>query len=308
MLTVDPALLAAAARLRHDVFVVGQGVDSDLEADGADGEATHSVVLTGDQVVATGRMVAERHAGLSWARLGRIAVRPDQRGLGRGAQVVRDLELAAAAGGLPRLRLHAQEPVVGFYRRLGWHLVGDPDVEAGIAHRWMQRDLLPGLRPVRDADATQVQALIGGCFAEYPGCVLELDGLDRWMRAPAARYAANGGQLWVLPGEDTELAASCGWVPDGPEAELKSLYVGARYRRRGYAAALVGLVERAARERGADRLRLWSDSRFLDAHRLYTRLGFTRRPETRELHDSSNSTEVGFVKPLSGQNRESPAG
>lgn len=297
MITADAALLAAAASLRHDVFVTEQGVDPVVEADGADSDAVHSVVERDGAVVAAGRLVVQGET----ARLGRIAVRADWRGSGLGAGVVRDLEGAAAAAGLHRLRLHAQEPVVGFYERIGWQAVGEPDVEAGIAHRWMERDLLPGLRPVRDGDAVEVQRLIGGCFAEFPGCVLDLPGIDHWMLAPATSYAAKGGQLWVLPDPDG-LRASVGWAPAGAAAgegvELKSLYVGSRHRRQGFAAALVGVVERVARQRGASRVELWSDSRFTDAHRLYTRLGYRRQPRTRRLDDPSDTTEYAFHKQL----------
>jgi putative acetyltransferase len=38
---------------------------------------------------------------------------------------------------------------------------------------------------------------------------------------------------------------------------------------------------------------LWSDTRFLAAHRLYRNLGF-REIGTRELNDSNNSVEYGF--------------
>jgi len=306
LISVEPALLAAAARLRHDVFVVGQGVDPEIEADGADRSAMHSVVQDGGRVVATGRLVEERSGRQTWARLGRIAVRPDLRGQRLGVQVVRELEMAAAGLGLPRMRLHAQQGVVGFYERLGWHPVGAPDLEAGIVHRWMQRDLLPGIRPVRDSDAKAVQQLIGDCFREYPGCALELDGLDEWMLAPSTGYDRRGGRLWVLPDAATGIAASCGLAPNGHNIELKSLYVAASHRRRGYAGALVGVVERIARERGASEVVLWSDTRFADAHRLYTRLGYARQSETRELHDSSNSTEYRFSKPLPLTERDAP--
>lgn len=291
MITRDPALLAAAAALRREVFVHGQGVPPGVEADGADPAAVHSIVALAGEVVATGRLVDEGATG----RLGRIAVRADRRGAGLGVAVVRDLERAAAAAGLPSLRLHAQAPVVGFYQRLGWLLDGPPDVEAGLEHRWMTRELLPGLRPVTDADAGGVQALVDGCFAAYPGCVLELDGPDAWMRAPGSLRPT----LQVVPDPARGLSACIGWAPAGADAvELKSLYVAAPHRRRGYAAALVGLVERTARQRGARQVELWTDTRFTDAHRRYERLGYTRLPGERPLHDASQSIEYPYAKIL----------
>lgn len=293
MITADPALLADAAALRHEVFVVGQGVDPAVEADGLDAEAVHVVVQRAGQVVGTGRLLEVDGE----ARLGRIAVDAAHRGGGLGAVVVAELEAAAAGLGLPMLRLHAQVPVVGFYERLGWTAVGAPDVEAGIEHRWMTRDLLPGLRPVRDDDAVALHTLVAGCFAEYEGAVLELDGLDAWMLRPATNLAEKGAVLWVLPA-GPGLAAVGGWQPSAAGIELKTLYVGAPWRRRGFAVALAGLVERAARDRGVRTVELWTDTRFHDAHRLYARLGYTKTAETRDLHDRSRTTELHFVKTL----------
>lgn len=297
MITADPDLVATAAQLRRRVFVEGQGVPPDVEADGRDSAAVHAVVLRDGGVVATGRLLEVEGPDGPEARLQRIAVDPDRRGQGLGGIVVRELEAAAAAAGLPQLRLHSQAGVVGFYERLGWTCVGDPDVEAGIEHRWMVRDLLPGLRPIEDADAVALQRLVESCFHEYEGAVLELEGLDAWMREPATYLASKGAQVWVVPAGGV-LLASGGWQPSPAGVELKTLYVGAPWRRRGYAAALVGLVERTARERGSAQVELWSDTRFLDAHRLYARLGYAKTDETRELHDLSGTTEYRFLKDL----------
>lgn len=154
------------------------------------------------------------------------------------------------------------------------------------------------LRAAANDDSAALIALIGGCFAEYPGCVLDLAGIDAWMRAPASAYAGTGGQLWVAE-SGAEVVACVGFKPIRPEqVELKSLYVAAAARRRGLGARLVGVVEDAARAAGAGAVELWSDSRFADAHRLYERLGYRRSVRTRQLHDPSNTTEYFFDRPL----------
>jgi GNAT superfamily N-acetyltransferase len=304
--TSHPRLLAQAAALRHRVFVDGQGVPAELERDGLDPACWHAVALDAQgRVQATGRLL---DAG-DHARVARVAVRPDARGGGVGASVLAALEELARLQGLPRVRLHAQLPVTGFYARLGYRPVGEPDWEAGLEHRWMERELLPGLRPVTDADAADIQQLIGGCFQEYPGCVLDLASLDEWMTAPATKRGDLGG-LWVVPAASgpaasglaaSGLAACGGWgpveEPGGPAGvELKSLYVAAPARRAGYGRALVGLVERTARQLGAPWVQLWTDSRFVQAHRLYEDLGYLRLPQTRRLHDPSDTTELFYRK------------
>lgn len=153
-------------------------------------------------------------------------------------------------------------------------------------------------RPVTDDDSAAIIALVGGCFAEYPGCVLDLPGLDAWMLAPASAYAGSGGELWVVQLEGG-IVASVGYKPTrAGRVELKSLYVAGVARRGGLGARLVGLVEDAARRAGATEIELWTDSRFTAAHRLYERLGYRRGPQTRQLHDPSDTTEFFFDRPL----------
>jgi GNAT superfamily N-acetyltransferase len=163
-------------------------------------------------------------------------------------------------------------------------------------------DVPAGLREVRDDDSAALIELIGACWAAYPGCVMDIDGEEPWLRAPATGYARMGGRMWVVPaqgcpaGGTAAVDACVGYVPGSGVATLKNLAAAAR--RRGLGAALVGLVEQAAREGGFPRVELWSDTRFADAHRLYTRLGYTRGPRTRDLHDLSNTIEYGFSRDL----------
>lgn len=164
-------------------------------------------------------------------------------------------------------------------------------------------DGLP-VRALRTEDADAVIALIGSVYAEYPGCVLDLPGIDADLPSLADRLAAAGGRGWVVT-DDDHVVGVVGLVPEAPggdraaRVELKRLYVAATHRRRGLGRGLVALVEdHAVRDHGARVVELWSDTRFEDAHRLYQRCGYVRQPETRHLHDPSDTTEFRFVKVL----------
>ena len=50
------------------------------------------------------------------------------------------------------------------------------------------------------------------------------------------------------------------------------------------------------RERDIDELTLWSDTRFDLAHRLYTRMGFTRTGERTVVGDANDSREYRFER------------
>lgn len=161
------------------------------------------------------------------------------------------------------------------------------------------------VREMRGSDADAVITLVAAAYAEYPGCVLDLPGVDADLPELADRLRAAGGRGWVVT-DDDQVVACVGLAPvprrdddRGTRIELKRLYVAATHRRRGVGRALVELVEdHAIRDHDAVAVELWSDTRFVDAHRLYERCGYARTGRTRQLHDPSETTEYEFVRML----------
>jgi putative acetyltransferase len=157
------------------------------------------------------------------------------------------------------------------------------------------------VRPVTDDDRDALVSLIGEVYGEYAGCVLDLPGVDADLLAMRTYIDGLDGDLWVVEDDDGVLACG-GWAPsevdDEPALEIKRIYVAERARRQGLGRWLITQVEQVARERGRELVHLWSDTRFEDAHRLYGALGYVQRPETRDLHDPSGTTELHFVKRL----------
>lgn len=157
----------------------------------------------------------------------------------------------------------------------------------------------PGLRRAHDDDAYDLIGLVAACWADYPGCVLDVHGEMAHLLAVATTYEGLGGAAWVVEDDAGRLAASVAVEPAGDEgAELKMLYVAPRARRRGLGATLVGMIEAEVQHQHKSYVHLWSDTRFADAHRLYERLGYARQPETRDLHDLSHTTELHYRKDL----------
>jgi GNAT superfamily N-acetyltransferase len=156
-----------------------------------------------------------------------------------------------------------------------------------------------GTRRVRDDDAPRLIDLIVAAYDEHPGCVLDLPGVDDDLPAPGTTAARRGSPWWVVE-RDGGLVASVGVGPiaaDG-SVELKRLYLAAAARGQGLATRLIAVVERHAAGLGASRVVLWSDTRFADAHHRYGTLGYVRQPQTRQLHDPSDTTEYRFEKPV----------
>lgn len=147
------------------------------------------------------------------------------------------------------------------------------------------------LRPVQRSDVPAILALIGEIYGEY-GCVLRAELEERHLLEPDVYFRRTGGEFWVLR-EAELIRATCGVLLHPDSAELKSLYVHRSIRRQGWGRRLAQMVIDYGRQRGRRRVILWSDTRFLDAHRLYRRMGFVQEG-MRELHDSNQSVEYGF--------------
>ena len=156
------------------------------------------------------------------------------------------------------------------------------------------------IRPGRDADADGFIALIGACWGEYPGVVLDVDGEMPELRALASYYAGKGGALWAADA-DGRIVGMIGVVPHSDGAwEIVRLYMLPPYRGTDLAPRLLAIAEAHARAAGATRLVLWSDTRFDRAHRFYEKHSYVRHGPIRVLHDISNSLEFGYAKPVSG--------
>jgi putative acetyltransferase len=132
--------------------------------------------------------------------------------------------------------------------------------------------------------------------------VLDVEREEPDLLEIASAYARKRGAFWVtVDAADTMLIGCVGWLPSAAPGltgwvELRKLYVSRSHRRRGVAGALCYRVEAAARAQGAGGVELWSDTRFLDAHRFYASRGYERQPGSRELFDLSRSREYHFEK------------
>jgi GNAT superfamily N-acetyltransferase len=167
--------------------------------------------------------------------------------------------------------------------------------------------VVTGLRPANDDDGWEVIALIGACWSEYPGCVMDVHGECPDLLRPASAYQRQGGAFWVVTDPCGTVVATVGWRPlDAGIIELERLYVHRRWRRRGLAAMLADLVERTAFERDASRIELWTDTRFTDAHHFYERRGYVRHGPDRELGYLSRTREHHYAKAVRSPEDDPP--
>ncbi|RME29380.1 MAG: GNAT family N-acetyltransferase [Deltaproteobacteria bacterium] len=148
---VTPSELDACFRIRRAVFIEEQSVPEALELDGLDGQATQFLaewrvdtrgyVDDGWEPVGTARLRVVSDGEQPVGKAERVAVLPGFRGRGVGQALMSAMEADARRKGLVRIKLASQQDAIGFYERLGYRVFGEPFMDAGIPHRWMDKRL-----------------------------------------------------------------------------------------------------------------------------------------------------------------------
>ena len=111
----------------------------------------------------------------------------------------------------------------------------------------------------------------------------EMEDADReTLRDPQTAIVAPGGQVLFVV-EDGEPLGTCAVVRhDGATYEIAKMAVAPEARGRGYGDLLMRAAIDLARERGARRLVIVSNTRLAPAIRLYEKHGFVRVPMERD--------------------------
>jgi ElaA protein len=130
--------IAACRALRRVVFIEEQGVSEADEIDDLDEAAIHLLAFLDDTPVGTARLLVDGSTG----KVGRVCVLRAARGTGLGAALMRAaVDRFRAMPGVRKVKLGAQSHATGFYEALGFRVVGEPFMDAGIEHREMVLDL-----------------------------------------------------------------------------------------------------------------------------------------------------------------------
>lgn len=135
----SPEEWAGACEVRRLVFQEEQAISADLEFDGQDDAAQHFIAFLGNQIVATARVryFPEQNA----AKIERMAVLSNFRNQGIGFKLMQHILNYLQLAGVKTAKIHAQERVKLFYKRLAFQQQGLPFNEAGISHISMIRKL-----------------------------------------------------------------------------------------------------------------------------------------------------------------------
>jgi predicted GNAT family N-acyltransferase len=137
-LVANDSELKSAFEVRRQVFIEEQGISEDIELDNYDKEALHMVAKDGKKVIGTARVL---FSAANQAKIERMAILKPFRRKGIGSRIITFLEETLRNRQINQVFLHAQYPVVAFYKSCGFKESGSPFWEAGIRHIKMRKRL-----------------------------------------------------------------------------------------------------------------------------------------------------------------------
>ncbi|MFS0752157.1 GNAT family N-acetyltransferase [Oceanobacillus sp. 1P07AA] len=130
--------LEQAYHIRMVVFVEEQEVPAEEELDEHDATATHFLAFENNHAIAASRL---RFTDEGYGKLERICVLKDHRGKSVGKQLISAMEEEIKLQNYHKAKLNAQTHALNFYKKLGYHVISEEFMDAGIPHVTMVKDL-----------------------------------------------------------------------------------------------------------------------------------------------------------------------
>lgn len=125
-------------RIREAVFINEQNIPPEQEWDELDTASTHFLAIDGQYTMGTARLTKETD---DCARISRVAVLKDWRGLHIGDEILNAVFKEAMDQGFTTLALTAQKHATNFYTHFGFEVISDEFLEVGIPHVEMVKKL-----------------------------------------------------------------------------------------------------------------------------------------------------------------------
>lgn len=130
--------LADAFNIRKQVFVSEQQVPLELEIDEYEDASVHFILYDDDLACGAGRFREVDGVG----KAERICILASHRKKGCGVLIMNALESYARDKAFPIMKLNAQTQAIPFYERIGYSIVSEEFLDAGIPHKTMKKELL----------------------------------------------------------------------------------------------------------------------------------------------------------------------
>ncbi|MDQ0198216.1 GNAT family N-acetyltransferase [Neobacillus ginsengisoli] len=129
--------LEDAFSVRRTVFIEEQNVPAEEEIDHHEKEAAHFILYHGGLPIGAGRFRVVDGYG----KVERICVVKEARKTGAGKEIMKAVENYACENGIHKLKLNAQTHAIPFYAGLGYEVVSEEFLDAGIPHKTMVKKM-----------------------------------------------------------------------------------------------------------------------------------------------------------------------
>nr|WP_263328297.1 GNAT family N-acetyltransferase [Neobacillus sp. Marseille-Q6967] len=129
--------LEDAFSIRRTVFIEEQNVPEEEEIDQHEDESTHFVAYQDGNPVGAGRFRLVEGLG----KVERICVLKEARKTGAGKAIMNQIEAFAQENDVHQLKLNAQTHAIPFYSGLGYEVVSEEFLDAGIPHKTMVKKI-----------------------------------------------------------------------------------------------------------------------------------------------------------------------
>jgi predicted GNAT family N-acyltransferase len=126
-----------AFSVRKTVFIHEQNVPAEEEIDQYEEEAAHFVMYKDKSPIGAGRFRVLDGYG----KVERICVLKEARKSGAGKAIMGEIEKFASTKGVNKLKLNAQTHAIPFYSDLGYEVVSEEFLDAGIPHKTMVKKI-----------------------------------------------------------------------------------------------------------------------------------------------------------------------
>ena len=149
------------------------------------------------------------------------------------------------------------------------------------------------MKPTIESEIPQLSNIIEEVFIEYGWTYVEVDEVPDFINFNQVYADPTRAMIFsvkVVNGKSEIIGCiALKFNSEGPY--LSRVYLKQAYRGFGLGKWMSIEMMKLARERGFEQIHLWTDTRFIGAHHMYHRVGFSMSGLMRSLHDINNSFE-----------------
>ncbi|HAC16782.1 MAG TPA: hypothetical protein DCE78_12690 [Bacteroidetes bacterium] len=156
------------------------------------------------------------------------------------------------------------------------------------------------MEPAIASEIPELLKIIEDVFIEYGWTYVESDEVPDFINFNNVYGDSSRAMIFSVKsvGKNPEIIGCIALKFNSEGPYLSRVYLKQAFRGYGLGKWMTIEMMKLARDRGFDHIHLWTDTRFIGAHHMYLRVGFSMSGLIRSLHDINNSFEFKMEAPL----------